>query len=59
MSLNWRKYWRSEGEISKKVTARIENLIAKNKEEFAVLSDGNKIRLDHIVTVQPLDKSNI
>jgi len=49
----------SEGEISKKVTARIENLIAKNKEEFAVLSDGNKIRLDHIVTVQPLNKSNI
>lgn len=35
------------------ISTRILDLQAKNKEEFAYLEDGTKLRLDRIITIQP------
>ena len=37
----------------KTITTRIKDLEAKNKEEFAHLEDGSKLRLDKIITIKP------
>lgn len=38
------------------ITTRIKDLEAKNKEEFAHLEDGSKLRLDKIITIKPSQK---
>lgn len=41
---------------TKNIITKIEDLHTKNKEEFALLSDGMKLRLDHIISIEPIEK---
>jgi YjjG family noncanonical pyrimidine nucleotidase len=38
---------------NKTITTRIQDLETKNKEEFALLEDGTKLRLDKIISINP------
>lgn len=41
----------SENEKSKTVTSKIVDFETKDKQEFMILEDGSKIRLDKLITV--------
>jgi|JI10StandDraft_1071094.scaffolds.fasta_scaffold459322_3 Rho-binding antiterminator len=48
------KYWNAEAKIAE-CQARIDDILTQNKEEFLIMSNGTKIRLDRIFEIGIID----